>query len=343
MHYFFIRCSLALLVACCFTSGCSNKEESNRAITFNGLTMGTTYNIKINNYPDVLDYVPIKNEIDKILNQVNQQMSTYQEDSELSLLNQTNSTEWQDISGDLYDVITTAIKISQLSHGAFDVTVGPLVNLWGFGPRGEPEIIPSESTIQSMLKNVGYSFLHTHKSLPALKKDIEYLYIDLSGIAKGFAVDKVALFLEQLEIRDYMIEIGGEIKAKGVNPKGKFWTIGIEAPINNKRLVQHIVALENNSIATSGDYRNYFENNGTRYSHIINPVTGKPITHNLASVTVIHSSTMIADALATAMLVMGPDSGMQLAKQENMAVLFITKEKNGFIEQMTDTFKTLIQ
>jgi len=311
-------------------------------VTLTGFTMVTTYTIKINEPQLIIDIPKIKNDIDSILTVINDQMSTYQDDSELSRINQARTNDWITISDDLFTVISHAINISDLSNGAFDITVGPVVNLWGFGPDPRPEQVPEEQLIQSALDNVGYQYIHLRESPPALKKDRGEIYIDLSGIVPGFAVDKIAAYLEQHTIQNYMVELGGEIKAKGVNPDRKPWQIGIEKPVTNQRSVQRIINLDNIGLGTSGDYRNYFVQDGIHYSHIIDPKTGKPTTHRLASVTVLHSSTMIADALAVALFVMGPVSGIQFAQKENLAVIFIIRDKEGFTEEMTDIFKKYI-
>lgn len=334
--------SCFLLILCLVLMSCDTGQDDDHLITLTGFTMGTTYTIKINEPHLTIDIPKIKTGIDDILTAINKQMSTYQNDSELSRINQARTTDWIDITDDLYTVISRAINTSILSQGAFDITVGPVVNLWGFGPDPKPEQVPDEQLIQSALLNIGYQHLHLRVSPPALKKDREEIYIDLSGIAPGFAVDKLAAYLEQYAIQNYMVELGGEIKAKGKNPQGIPWQIGIEKPVFNQRSIQRIISLDNIGLGTSGDYRNYFEEDGIHYSHIIDPKTGKPTTHTLASVTVLHPSTMVADAMAVALFVMGQESGMQLAQKENLAAFFIIREEEGFNEEMTDTFKKYI-
>jgi thiamine biosynthesis lipoprotein len=239
--------------------------------------MGTSYNIKLNHETDNIDSKLLKSDIDEILLQLNNQMSTYQEDSELSKINQLQTLEWINISVDLFTVINTAISISNKTTGVFDITIGPIVNLWGFGPTEQTEQIPTDENIAATLNSTGYQYLHLRKSPHALKKDKEDIYIDLSGIAKGYAVDKIAAHLDQLTVKNYMVEIGGEIKAKGVNQHNIPWKVGIEKPVIGHRSVQDIINLDNIAMATSGDYRNYFEKNGKYYSHTINPKTGSKL------------------------------------------------------------------
>ena len=218
------------------------------------------------------------------------------------------------------------------------MTVGPLVNLWGFGPVPRGDTIPSDTEIREALQKVGYTKIHTQISPPAIKKDRPDIQIDLSAIAKGYAVDQVADYLDRSRVLDYLVEIGGELRAKGKNAEGTAWRVGIEKPVPNKRAVHQVLHLRDQAMATSGDYRNYFEKNGQRFSHTINPRTGRPITHNLASVTVINPSSMRADAMATALMVLGPEVGYELAERQKLAALFILRDSDGFQERATPKF-----
>jgi thiamine biosynthesis lipoprotein len=213
------------------------------------------------------------------------------------------------------------------------------VNLWGFGPPGKSEDIPTVKQISESLKKVGSNHLKSRLSPPALKKEIVDLYVDLSGIAKGFGVDSIANLLETQGLMNYIVDIGGEMKTRGRKNANSPWRIAIESPIVDKKEIQQVINLNDQAIATSGDYRNYFEKDGKRYSHEINPRTGYPIQHRLASVTVLDSSCMRADALATALIVLGPEKGFQLAEKESNAALFIIKGEDGFFEKETTKFK----
>ena len=342
MYRFYSITVLCLIAGILLLNACDERNQSSSPIvTLSGFTMGTSYNIKLNHETDNIDSKLLKSDIDEILLQLNNQMSTYQEDSELSKINQSQTLEWINISADLFTVINTAISISNKTTGVFDITIGPIVNLWGFGPTEQTEQIPTDENIAATLESTGYQYLHLRKSPLALKKDKEDIYIDLSGIAKGYAVDKIAARLDQEAINNYMVEIGGEIKVKGVNHQNIPWQIGIERPVIGHRSAQKIINLDNLAMATSGDYRNYFEKNGIYYSHAINPKTGRPVTHQLTSVTIFHETAMYADALATALLVMGPEAGKQLAEQENWAAFFIIRNKNNFIEIKTKAFEQL--
>ena len=297
--------------------------------------MGTSYAVKVNPNTTEIDESTVAENIQKILQKINDQMSTWQESSILSEINRTHNTDWFTIPEDIYIVLKEADRINKLSMGAFDITIGSVVNLWGFGATPKDRLIPEKVLIQKALQNSGHRHLHLCTMPFTVKKDRPNIYLDLSAIAKGFAVDKIALYLDSIGFKDYLIEIGGELKAKGVNLDNNAWQIGIEKPLFNQRKIQQIIKLENISMATSGDYRNYFEHEGIRYSHTIDPRTGRPIAHKLASVSVLHPSAMTADAWATALLVLPPEIGIDLAEQQNLAALFIMREGNEFISKTT--------
>lgn len=300
-----------------------------------GPTMGTSYAVTLHRLPEGIDLGTLRTDIDRILVRINDQMSTYQDNSELSRFNQNATTEWVDVSPELFTVVDAAVHVSRITHGAFDVTVGGLVNLWGFGPSIPTTIIPRDAAISEAMQVMGYEHLHLNTSRPALRKDVPELYVDLSGIAKGYAVDQIARHLDSVGITNYLVEIGGELRARGERQNGMAWEVVIERPIPLVRETYRTIVLRNRAIATSGDYRNYIEREGKRFSHTINPNTGKPITHNLASVTVVDSLAMKADALATGLMVLGPDAGYDVAVQENVAALFLVKHEDGFREKVT--------
>ncbi len=329
---------LALIV---ILSACNNvADQKQQAYPYNavGMTMGTSYNIKASQLPDSLTPKEINRQVKEALDKVNGQMSTYDEDSELSLFNRNTSTDWVAVSPELYKVIKEALKISELSHGLFDVTVGALVNLWGFGPEEIDAKTPAEAIVKERLNQTGFHRLKLKAEGFFVKKDIPGLYVDLSGIAKGYGVDQVASLLERLGIMDYMVEIGGEIRVKGKNNQGQPWQIAVEKPTVERRAIEKILAITETGMATSGDYRNYFEVHGVRFSHTIDPRTGRPIKHKLASVTVLSETSMEADGLATAFMVMGPDEGSKFAEQNHIAAFFIIKSDKGFEEQMSTAF-----
>ncbi|MGF1768520.1 FAD:protein FMN transferase [Enterovibrio makurazakiensis] len=326
--------SLGLIVSSIFLlAGC---DQAPKQVHLTGSTMGTYYSVKYLPKGDMPSTVDVQAEIDKRLELVNDQMSTYRKDSELSRFNQQKNSDAFTVSADTAKVVNEAIRLNLLSDGALDVTVGPLVNLWGFGPEGRPDRVPSDELIAERRQMTGIEFLSaTAHSLTKTNPD---LYVDLSSIAKGFGVDVVANYLAQLGAQNYLVEIGGELQLKGVNGEGHPWRIAIEKPGEEQQSIQEIIAPGDMAVATSGDYRNYFEEDGVRYSHTIDPKTAKPINHRLVSVTVLDKSSMTADGLSTAFMVMGPDRGLALANRENIPAFFIVKTDNGFTEVASDAF-----
>lgn len=332
----FIACLLITLVGC-FPSKNLDKKE----VLLQGRTMGTTYNIKVIVENDSIDTVNLQTKIDSALVTVNQEMSTYITDSELSTFNQHRSYEPVAISNGLTRVIKEAIRLGILSNGSLDVTVGPLVNLWGFGPEYQLERIPSEELLTSTKARVGIQHIQLEGN--ELSKSIDDLYIDLSTIAKGYGVDLIAELIENNNIQNYLVEIGGEMRLKGFKHTGELWHVAIEKPITTERAVQQVIVPQDNAVATSGDYRIYFESEGQRFSHIIDPATGKPINHKLVSVTVIHPSSMTADGLSTAMMVMGEEKALKFAEENDIAAYLISKTSNGFVEQSTVKFSKFLK
>jgi len=330
------RMKLVLVTLAVFVlSGCFPSNDLTRQeYLMQGKTMGTTYNIKV--VGENIDTVKLQQGIDDKLKQLNQEMSTYIKDSELSRFNQSTSLEPISVSTGLARVVKEAIRLGVLTQGALDVTVGPLVNLWGFGPEYRPETVPSDELLIATKARVGLDKLTFANGM--LAKKIPELYVDLSTIAKGYGVDLVAEFIEANGINNYLVEIGGEMRLKGFKHTGELWHVAIEKPLTNERAVHQIIVPKDNAVATSGDYRIYFEADGQRFSHIIDPKTGKPINHKLVSVTVIHPSSMTADGLSTAMMVMGEEKALAFAEENDLAVYIIAKTDHGFVEQSTVKF-----
>jgi|TARA_B110000211_G_scaffold156052_1_gene176899 thiamine biosynthesis lipoprotein len=330
------RIKLVLVTLAVFVlSGCFPSNDLTRQeYLMQGKTMGTTYNIKV--VGENIDTVKLQQGIDDKLKQLNQEMSTYIKDSELSRFNQSTSLEPTSVSTGLARVVKEAIRLGVLTQGALDVTVGPLVNLWGFGPEYRPETVPSDELLIATKARVGLDKLTFANGM--LAKKIPELYVDLSTIAKGYGVDLVAEFIEANGINNYLVEIGGEMRLKGFKHTGELWHVAIEKPLTNERAVHQIIVPKDNAVATSGDYRIYFEADGQRFSHIIDPKTGKPINHKLVSVTVIHPSSMTADGLSTAMMVMGEEKALAFAEENDLAVYIIAKTDHGFVEQSTVKF-----
>lgn len=327
---------LALTGLAFFISACS--EDSAKLVHIQGKTMGTYYQVKYVLSTEQQENTKfseeeIKIQIEQRLELVNEQMSTYRVNSELSRFNQTQKSML--ISEALQHVITASLDLFKQSGGAFDITVGPLVNLWGFGPDKKVNRAPSDELIEEKRKVVGSRYLSLKGS--ELVKSTPQLYLDLSAIAKGYGVDQIAQYLQKLGIENYLVDIGGELRLHGSKTESKPWTLAIERPVAGQN-VQRLIQIGDNAIATSGDYRNYFESDGIRYSHTIDPRTGKPITHKLVSVTVIDKSCMLADGLATAITVQGPKQGLAFAKKQHIAAFLLVKEGDEFIEYFTPEF-----
>ncbi|VAW82164.1 FAD:protein FMN transferase [hydrothermal vent metagenome] len=327
-----------LLAAIFMLSACHSNADEYQLTEFSGLTMGTTWSVKVLGFLTTSDQSAIDADINKILSAISQSMSTYDRKSELSRFNSSSNTGWFAASDALIEVLGAAHDVSKMTAGAFDVTVGPLVNLWGFGPQDRHDEIPTRDAIESARARIGYRNLELRQTPAAIRKRLPKLYIDLSSIAKGYAVDRVAGLLQEQGIENYLVEIGGELYGKGHNERGTAWRIGIERPSAEDRAVYTALKLDGTGLATSGNYRNFFEQDGQRYSHTLNPLTGRPVTHKLASVTVIATSAMRADALATALMVLGPQDGYALAQREGLAAFFIVKTDKGFTDKASSAF-----
>ncbi|PIP95906.1 MAG: hypothetical protein COW00_01575 [Bdellovibrio sp. CG12_big_fil_rev_8_21_14_0_65_39_13] len=300
--------------------------NSGKMIHLSGKTMGTTYNVKI--FSDQkINTKELNRKVDEILIQVNKSMSTYISDSEISYFNHKHPMgDWMIVSDDFFHVVEHALGVAKATNGIFDPTIGPLVNLWGFGPDGSRKV-PEEKDIDKARAQVGYEKIEINSNEKKIRKLSPGLYLDLSASAKGFGVDKLANYLDSLNFANYMVEIGGEVKTRGRKGDGN-WSIAIESPhpeLIGER-IHKVIPLSNLSMATSGDYRNFFEEKGKKYSHEIDFRTGKPIEHTLASASVVDpESCMVADSWATAMMVMGPELAMRTSTDLGMAVYLIYK------------------
>lgn len=334
--------ALALVAALtlwgCDPGGDRPAAASPRAWTLDGPTMGTTWSVQVPRPPAELDRAALAADVEAVLTAVNQQMSTYEADSLLSRFNASSGTDWFPVSNELAAVVAHALAVSEASGGAFDVTVGPLVNLWGFGPDGRLEQVPDQAAIDAARAHVGHAQLAARQHPPALKKADARLFVDLSAIAKGHATDRVAALLDARGVGDYLVEIGGELRARGANAGGQPWRLAIEEPLTGTRAIHRVLGLSDAALATSGDYRNFFERGGVRYSHTIAPRTGRPVTHGLASVSVVAPNTTHADAMATALLVLGPEKGFELAEREGLAAYFIERDGEKFAVRHTSAF-----
>lgn len=336
-------------IALAGVAGCGSAEVPVDPVwSLTGPTMGTRYAVSIVG-GEQSDAEALQAKIDKRLAEVNRRMSTYDPESELSRFNGSDSTEWFAVSEETASVVEAALELAEASGGAYDPTVGPLVNLWGFGPgkrRGRP---PRGEEIAAARATVGHGLVEARLEEPALRKSEPGVYVDLSSIAKGHGVDALAGLLETAGAEAFMVEIGGEIRTRGRKPGDRPWRIGVErvdtsfpVPVAGRPL-QRVVPLVDRSMATSGDYRNYFEHDGVRYSHTLDPTTGRPVTHDLATVTVVADSCRQADGLATVLLVLGPTAGYDWAVEHGVAALFVRRTPaDELAEQATPAWEETI-
>jgi len=322
-------------------AGCSFKPEQ-QIWEISGPTFGTRYHISVVMEDDQARLQQLAGGIEQALERVDAAMSTWRADSELSRFNALpDQSGWTALSAPLYTVLLEAEAVSELTDGAFDITIGPVVNLWGFGPDARPETVPDDTLLAQVLGGTGHDKIELRSQPPGIRTR-EPQYLDLSAIAKGFGVDEVARYLSAEDVSGYLVEIGGEVSVAGRKPDGSAWRLAIETPGEDPEQVNRVIALDNRALATSGDYRNYYESNGQRFSHTLDPQTGKPITHNLASVTVIAENCMRADALATGFNVMGFEDAMALAIRENIPAYFIVRGEAGFETHHTPAFSSFI-
>ncbi len=315
---------LALGVLCLMLVGCEQRSDS--LIELGGSTMGTYYSVKVAHPPGGVAAEQLQAQVESVLDTVIAEISTYEETSELSRLNRDPSPDWIAVSAGLYQVIAEGQRLSALTDGAFDITIGPLVNLWGFGPEARRARVPNAAEIRAAQDRVGWNKLALRATPPAIRKARADIYIDLSSLGEGYGVDRIAALLNTQGITDYMVAIAGAIRARGVNAKGQPWAIAIEQPMPDRRAVHRVVPIADRALSTSGDYRNFFEHEGRRYSHEIDPDTGAPVEGNLGSVTVIGDTTMVVDGLATALMVLGAQRAPALAASQGLAAYFIVRE-----------------
>ena len=322
-----------LLGASLLLASCGPPQPADDLHTISGTALGTSYTVKTTVHAD-------KQTFDAILADIDLSMSTYRPDSEISRFNDSQETTWFPVSPDFVTVVKTARTVSEQTGGALDITAAPLFELWSPNETATP---PPALAVAEARLHINFHNIAVQTSPPALRKNYPATRIDVSAVAKGFAVDAIATHLEETGHVAYMVEIGGEIRSRGRKPDGTPFRIGIENPTPGERSIHSSVPLENASMATSGDYRNFFTHNGKHYSHIIDPRTGSPVDHDLAAVTVIsRDATSHADALATALLVMGPDQGYAFAEQNHLAALFIQRSPEGVTTTRTTTgFDTL--
>ena len=324
-----IKTTIYILVAI-FTAGFGYAKET----LISGQTMGTTYHIKVvtDSSTKIFD---IREKIDKQLAEINKSMSTYRKDSEISRFNALKIVGQRfEISRNFAQVMIESKKLYKLTGGAWDGSIYPLVNLWGFGKSERKNRLPTKEKIARLLRDVDFDNIDLVGDRYLLKKKAS-ISIDLASIAKGYAVDKVAELIKKEDIKNFLVEIGGEVYASGVKKDGLSWRIGVNRPRKGAPYdeIYKIVTLKDKAFATSGDYRNFFEVKGKRYSHILNPRTGYPVANGVVSVSIIAGTCTFADGLATAVMVMGRKNGLELVNRlDGTECLIVVQDKNGFFK-----------
>ena len=352
--------ALAIAAMGCAGTAPPDSASARHRWTIAGETMGTTFNVTVvsghvaaaglahqaESGPSAAravsratEHPAVEAEVRRLLERIEGRMSHYRPASELSRFNRAATTEPQSMSGETLGVVAEALAVSRASGGAFDVTVGPLVDAWGFGPPGRAPTAPDEATLAALQAGVGTDLLEVDLAASTLRKRRPEVVVDLSAIAKGYAVDAVAALLAERGHGDHLVEIGGELRAGGRNEQGEPWRIAVERPDPGAPAAQRIVTLTNAALATSGDYRNFYDLDGARVSHTVDPRSGRPVTHALRSVSVIARRCSLADARSTALNVLGPDEGYALATAQGWAALFVTDDGTGrLVERETPAF-----
>jgi thiamine biosynthesis lipoprotein len=316
-------------------AGCGNGDRLER---FDGPTMGSHYSIQYVRNASTPGPKAVQAEVENILAEVDRQFSTYRSDSDTERFNALPAGRCQVMPGPILELVRVGERLSSQSEGAFDLTVEPLLNLWGFGPQAREEKVPTTEALAEVRQRVG----HTHLRIDGdqLCKDVA-VELDFNSIAAGYAVDTIAAKLEGMGIHSYLAEVTGELKAAGKKLDGSPWRIALEEPRDDQQVAQRVIAIDGYGVSTSGDYRNYFEQGGRRYSHTFDARTGAPVLHTLASVTVIHPSALMADGLSTLLLILGPERGWDYAQTHDIGAFFVIRADTGFVTRTNQAFERL--
>jgi len=326
---------IGLVVLVGVSSGCGNGDTLER---FDGPTMGSHYSIQYVRHSATPGPKAVQAEVESILAEVDRQFSTYRSDSNVERFNALPANSCQIMPGPILDLVQVGEQLSVQSDGSFDLTVEPLLNLWGFGPQSREEQVPSAEALTLVRQRVGHGHLRIDGDRLCKDAAVE---VDFNSIAAGYAVDRIAARLQALGIDSYLAEATGELKAVGRKPDGSAWRIALEEPRDDRQVAERVIEVNGYGVSTSGDYRKYFEQGGKRYSHTFDARTGAPVLHNLASVTVIHPSALMADGLSTLLLILGPERGWDYAEKHGIGVFFVVRDKDGFVTRTNDVFERM--
>ena len=346
MEITFLRIGLLatlFMLAACDAPAPSAKSETAAATVLEGKTMGTFWRVSAIDL-SAARAEELRGKIQAQLDGDDQLMSTYKNDSALMRFNQSKSTSPWPVSEAMADIVTESLRVGYKTNGAMDITVGPLVNLWGFGPNKQPVKTPDQAQIDDARAKTGLQHLSVinQSGQQYLQKDIPDLFVDLSTVGEGYAADHLARLMAEEGISRYLVSVGGALVSRGMNASDKPWRVAIQKPTDEQNAVQAIVDINGHGISTSGSYRNYYELDGKRISHVIDPQTGRPITHNLVSVTVISPTALEADAWDTGLMVLGTEKAKEVVRQQGLAVYMITREGEGFKTWMSPQFASFL-
>ncbi|MBZ7056518.1 FAD:protein FMN transferase ApbE [Klebsiella quasipneumoniae] len=337
----------ALLGACVLFSGCDSATTpatpASTATVLDGKTMGTFWRVSVIGV-DEAKAQALRAKVQAQLDADDRLLSTWKNDSALMRFNHAADTRPWPVSEAMADIVTLSLRIGAKTDGAMDITVGPLVNLWGFGPDKQPVATPDAQAIAAAKARTGLQHLQVinQSGRQFLQKDIPDLFVDLSTVGEGYAADHLARLMEQEGISRYLVSVGGALVSRGMNGEGKPWRVAIQKPTDRENAVQAIVDINGHGISTSGSYRNYYELDGKRISHVIDPQTGQPITHKLVSVTVIAPTALEADGWDTGLMVLGPEKAQHVVREQGLAVYMIVKEGEGFKTWMSPQFRIFL-
>ncbi|WP_434710027.1 FAD:protein FMN transferase [Pseudomonas sp. R1-1] len=304
-----------------------------------GASMGSTWSVKYVRHAGLADPAQVRREVESILGEVDRQLSTYRNDSDIQRFNALPANSCQTMPASVLELIGVGEKLAVESEGSYDLTVEPLLNLWGFGPQGRQEKIPASAAVAEVMQRVGHQHLRIDGE--RLCKDAA-AEIDFNSLAAGYAVDNIAARLHAMGIDNYLAEATGELKAQGRKPDGSPWRIALEAPRDDQQVAERVIEIDGYAVSTSGDYRNYFLQDGRRYSHTFDARSGAPVLHDLASVTVIHPSALMADGLSTLLLILGPKRARDYAQTHDIAAFFVERADTGFVIRSSPAFERLV-
>lgn len=345
MEMTFLRTMLLGVVI--LLAGCDNTSApatpKAQVTVLDGKTMGTFWRVSVVGL-DQNRAENLRQKVQTLLDGDDQLLSTWKNDSALMRFNQSQSTTPWPVSEGMADIVTESLRIGQKTQGAMDITVGPLVNLWGFGPDKQPVKTPTQAQIDAAKARTGLQNLTVinRAGQQYLQKAIPDLYVDLSTVGEGYAADHLARLMIEEGISRYLVSVGGALVSRGMNADGQPWRVAIQKPTDWENAVQAIVDINGHGISTSGSYRNYYELDGKRISHVIDPQTGRPITHKLVSVTVIAPTALEADGWDTGLMVLGTEKAQQVVREQGLAVYMIMKEGDGFTTWMSPQFRAFL-